>query len=159
MVRQGLFREDLYYRLNVIEIHLPPLVERSEDIPLLAQHFMGRFSVTTGRRIDEISAAAISALGRYAFPGNVRELENLIERAFVLCTGNRIELEHLPQAVQQLAADVPGAAAALDPFASSERDVLLEVLERCAGNRTQAARELGIHRSTLFRKMRKYGLR
>lgn len=146
------FRKDLYYRLCVVELNLPPLSERSEDIPLLARHFIKRLTVTTGKKIGEISAEALSALDCYSFPGNVRELWNIIERAFILCTGPCIQPEHLPPRVCEL------PAASLDPLAAAEREAIVRALHRHDGNRTRAAKVLGIHRSTLLRKMKRYGL-
>ena len=158
MVRKGSFREDLFYRLNVMELHLPTLEERKEDIPLLVQHFIERFATITGKRIEEISPEALAAIVNYRFPGNVRELENVIERSFVLCTGSRIEIEHLPSVIYDAAAGKHNSALRLDPLANSERNTLLSTLQSCDGNKSRAARELGIHRSTLFRKLQKYGL-
>jgi len=158
LVQAGRFREDLYYRLNVVQLGLPPLYERREDVPLLVRHFLQHFAMTTGKAITEVSPEALAALESYQYPGNIRELENIIERAFVLCTKNRIELAHLPPAVQS---QVPARAArprSLDPLAQAEREAILDVLKRHHNNRTQAARELGVHRSTLLRKIKKYAI-
>jgi DNA-binding NtrC family response regulator len=152
LVQKGEFRRDLFYRLCVVELDLPPLSERSEDIPLLARHFIKRLSVTTGKKIGEISEEALSILSRHPFPGNVRELFNILERAFILCTGPCIQPEHLPPGVCAASSDF------LDPLASAEREAIFRALHRHDGNRTRAARDLGIHRSTLLRKMRRYGL-
>jgi DNA-binding NtrC family response regulator len=152
LVNRGEFRRDLYYRLCVVELELPPLSERSEDIPLLARHFMKRLTVTTGKQIAEISTESLSALSRYPFPGNVRELFNIIERAFILCTGACIRPEHLPPDVYA------ASSSSLDALAAAEREAIVRALHRHDNNRTRAAKELGIHRSTLLRKMRRYGL-
>jgi PAS domain S-box-containing protein len=158
LVQQERFREDLYYRLNVLQISLPPLCERSEDVPLLLRHFLRHFAMATGKPVSEVSPDALAALETYEYPGNIRELENIIERAFVLCTGPRIELDHLPRSVRsRTSARAPGAHP-LDPLASAEREAIVDVLARHAGNRTKAARELGIHRSTLLRKIKRYGI-
>jgi DNA-binding NtrC family response regulator len=152
LVNQGEFRKDLYYRLCVVDLDLPPLSQRREDIPLLVRYFMKRLSVTTGKRIREVSDEVLAALSRYPFPGNVRELWNLIERAFILCTGVCIQPEHLPPQVCAV------ASASLDPLAAAEREAIVRALRRHDGNRTRAARDLGIHRSTLLRKIRRYSL-
>ncbi len=158
MVYDGTFREDLYYRLNVVELRLPPLAERSEDIPLLVRHFIERFATVTTKRIDDISPQALAVIANHHFPGNVRELENIIERAFVMCMGKRIELEHLPRVFRDPQEGKHKTPPVLDPLADSERSTLINTIERCRGNKSQAARELGIHRSTLFRKLQKYGI-
>ena len=152
LMQNGKFRKDLYYRMCVVELNLPPLSERSEDIPLLVRHFIKRLTVTTGKRIEEISTEALSALGDYNFPGNVRELFNIIERAFILCTGPCIQPEHLPPRVCE------AAPASLEPLAAAEREAIVRALHRHGNNRTRAAKDLGIHRSTLLRKMKRYDL-
>jgi PAS domain S-box-containing protein len=159
LTQEGRFREDLYYRLNVVQLCLPPLCERREDVPLLLRHFLRHFAMTTGKPISEISPETLSALEHYEYPGNIRELENIIERAFVLCTGPRIELAHLPRSVRSRARAEIHAAKTLDPLAGAERETIIEVLKRHGDNRTKAAGELGIHRSTLLRKIKKYGIR
>ena len=151
-MQNGEFRKDLYYRLCVVELNLPPLSQRSEDIPLLARHFIKCLTVTTGKKIGEISAKALSALSCYPFPGNVRELFNIIERAFILCAGPCIQPEHLPPNV------CAAPSASLDPLAAAEREAIARALHRHDNNRTRAAKDLGIHRSTLLRKMRRYNL-
>ncbi|NOZ87627.1 MAG: PAS domain S-box protein [Deltaproteobacteria bacterium] len=159
MVEDGSFRRDLYYRLNVIQLCLPKLADRAEDIPLLVNHFIRRFSMATGKEIEGISDDALAALAAYSYPGNVRELENIIERAFVLCTGNRIELEHLPAFLRAGVNIRRGKCCiGLDPLANAEREAIMDVLEKHGGNRTRAAKDLGIHRSTLLRKINKYGI-
>ena len=152
LVEKGEFRRDLYYRLCVVELELPPLSDRTEDIPLLVRHCIKRLTVTTGKPIGEISAEALSILSGYSFPGNVRELFNIIERAFILCTGECIRPEHLPPRVCE------AAPATLEPLAAAEREAIVRALARHDGNRTRAAKDLGIHRSTLLRKIRRYGL-
>ncbi len=159
LVREGDFREDLYFRLNVMEIRLPPLRRRSEDIPLLVQHFIRRYMSTSSREISGITDEAQALLLRYPFPGNIRELENIIERAFILCTGTTIARENLPDYIRESQEDHPSAhGPALDKLAHAERDAIVQALEKHAGNRTRAAAELGIHRVTLVRKLKKYGI-
>jgi transcriptional regulator with PAS, ATPase and Fis domain len=158
MVASEEFREDLYYRLNVLQITLPPLRDRPEDVPLLVRHFIGRFRLETGRPIAGITDDALAALARYPFPGNVRELENIIERAFVLCPGEQICLADLPENVVQATdpqVKMPGQRGSLEEAGAQ---AIREALERHDGNRTRAAADLGIHRSTLIRKLKRYGL-
>ncbi|MGI5861022.1 MAG: sigma-54 interaction domain-containing protein [Myxococcales bacterium] len=164
MVREGSFREDLYYRIRVVPISLPALRERRQDIALLVDHFVGRFAVKTGKPIRQVAPAAFEALCSYEYPGNVRELENIIERAFVLCHGPRIELAHLPDEVvwggsrlaeQGAVAEQPPAMRLPD---TPEARRILEALEAHRWNRTDAAKALGIGRNTLWRRMKKLGL-
>jgi transcriptional regulator with PAS, ATPase and Fis domain len=153
MVLKGEFREDLYYRINVIEVHLPPLRERMEDIPLLTDHFIRHYNQLRGLHVNGISNDALAALMNYDFPGNIRELQNFIERAFVLCRSGLIRLEHLPEHVRPSTTVSPGAGTTLEEM---ERSLIINALRRHGGNRDEAARELGIHRSTLYRKIRRY---
>ena len=158
MVRGGEFREDLYFRLNVVEVKLPPLRERSEDIPLLAHHFVQRFRTAGRRHIEGIENDALALLVQYPFPGNIRELENIIERAFVVCQENFIDVRSLPDYVRQHRPEgkLSGGAGAL--LETTEAKLIARTLKKHRGNRTRAAEELGIHRVTLFRKLKKYGL-
>jgi len=153
-ISQGSFREDLYYRINVVDIQIPALGERPDDIPLLVNHFLRFFQSRRRKSITRVSPQALAALRKYHFPGNVRELENAIEHAFVMCHGDEIELDHLP--AQIIAQNEMASNITLKK--NSEKDVLVEVLRRHKGNRTQAAKELGMHRSTLWRKLKSYGL-
>jgi len=153
-VAQGLFREDLYYRINVVNIELPPLKERLEDIPLLVDHFVRRFRKKRGRDIQGASPEALATLRCYDFPGNVRELENAIEHAFVMCHGDLIEPRHLPERLLD-AASRPADFLRERPC---ERAIIQEALERNGGNRRRTADELGMHRSTLWRKLQQYAL-
>jgi len=146
------FREDLYYRINVMNIKIPPLKDRPEDIPLLIAHFIKVFKSKSRNPVDRISPAALSILRKYHFPGNVRELENAIEHAFVLCRGNEILPEHLPESI--LREDY--AINDRSNNGNNEREVILESLTRNQGNKSRTAVELGIHRSTLWRKMKSY---
>jgi len=156
LVEAGEFREDLYYRLNVVKIELPPLKERREDIPLLIDHFVNQFNLKMGKSITGVSDAVLSLLMRYEFPGNIRELENIIEHAFVLCKSNFIELEDLPTDLLKMKQNYPKQTAL--PLESAEAETIQRTLEKYDGNRLKTAQELGIDRTTLWRKMKKYGL-
>ncbi|MCA1850471.1 MAG: sigma-54 dependent transcriptional regulator, partial [Acidobacteria bacterium] len=157
-VSEGRFREDLFYRLNVIEIHLPPLRERREDIPLLARHFIKRTARQQQQPEKPIAPAAISALINYSWPGNVRELQNAIERAFTL-SGDEIDLESLPPRVREAASP---ASSIRDPdglrptLAEIERRYIFETLAAVNQDKTRAANILGIDLSTLYRKLKRY---
>jgi PAS domain S-box-containing protein len=158
MVREGTFREDLYFRLNVIQVDIPPLAERPQDIPLLVTHFIRRFRQSTGKAIDSMEDDALGLLLGYEFPGNVRELENLIERAFILCQDSRISREQLPPALLALARPVRSSPDQPLTVSSYEVEAIKNALARHQNNRTRAAAELGIHRTTLIRKLRRLGL-
>ncbi|MFH1075624.1 MAG: sigma 54-interacting transcriptional regulator [Pseudomonadota bacterium] len=153
-IRHGLFREDLYYRLNVVRIELPPLRRRKEDIPLLVDQFIARFNWLQEKNVQGITSEALSLFMAYDWPGNIRELENAIERAFILCNNGQIDIGHLPDELM---------ARGLDSNVRSAHDILdvqaiRAALERNAFNRLAAARELGIHKTTLFRRMKKLGI-
>ena len=158
LVSRGVFREDLFYRLNVVRLELPPLSRRREDIPLLVQHFIEKFNAIKSREIDGISEDALNLLMRYNFPGNIRELENAIEFAFVLCTGSLIKVNHLPRELHDNDLEKGGAKKETGsaPFDRAEKKTLLEALQRHDGNRSKTAAFLGINKSTLWRKMKKY---
>ncbi|SDF88835.1 sigma-54-dependent transcriptional regulator [Desulfovibrio legallii] len=158
------FREDLYFRLNVISLEVPPLRERGEDIPVLAAHFLERFAGRNRKSLRGFSPQAMDSLLRYSWPGNVRELENAVERAVILCNGDLVTRRELPAAVMEAApAEEPSSAAVQGvlaglPLDEVERRAIEETL-RCAGdNKSEAARQLGITRATLHNKLRKYGL-
>ena len=158
--REGKFREDLYYRINVVRVELPPLRSRKEDIPLLVGQFIDHFNRVQGKAVGGLLPEALSLLMAHDWPGNVRELENIIERAFILCGNGRIGIEHLPESLTgaDLSCSLPegnglrGARAALDTQA------IRRALEHCHGNRLDAAKELGVHKTTLFRKIKALGL-
>jgi len=163
MVRQATFREDLYYRLAVVPLVVPPLRERREDIPLLAQHFLGRMQRETGRPGLRLPPAAFALFDRYGWPGNVRELENAIERMVVLSRDDQLTLQSLPEKIRG-AGEAHGAAGFKLPaqgirLDELERDLLRQALARHEGNRTKAARDLGLTRNTLLYRMQKHGLR
>jgi len=157
MVREGLFREDLYYRINTITIRIPPLRERREDILPLAEHFLAQLSASIGKPMKGISEEAREALCRYAWPGNARELRNIIERAVVLSTSDVVQPDCLPPEMKRQTAS-PGPAAGDNKLDQVERDLLFEALRRHKGNISAAARELGITRDTIRYRMRKHGL-
>ncbi len=157
MIAEGAFRLDLYYRLNVVSLDLPTLRDRAEDIPLLAEHFVDRLNRLQGRHVAGLTDTALAVLGAHRYPGNVRELENIIERAFVLCGSGPIDVAHLPEELH--AAPTPESAIpAGSPLRRAEAEALAEALRRHRGNRGAVAQELGIHRATLYRKMREHGL-
>lgn len=166
MVVAGTFREDLFYRINVVPIRLPSLRERPGDIPLLATHFLEKFAAETGRQILGFSANALTALLNHGWPGNVRELENAIERAVVLCRRPTIEVADLPETVTAQAAgrqsrpgEEDGGPMALETaLAMPEKRIIERALARNAWNRNATANELRINRTTLYKKMRQYGL-
>jgi PAS domain S-box-containing protein len=199
-VSHGRFRQDLFFRLNVVRVNLPPLRARNDDIPLLVEHFINKFNALQGRRIQGISERAMAILMRYQYPGNVRELENAIEHGFVICGSSTIEVEDLPPYIRgeklppivevDVAASAVGAPFTPDstifpilptsltsPAAPSfgvplpptepasgllqdaEATTIREALTRQDGNRTKAAAELGISRNTLWRKMKRYGIK
>ena len=155
MVQEGRFREDLYYRLNVVKLDLPPLAERREDVPLLVEHFLRRFNVRMNKRIGSVSPEVMQLFMRYDFPGNIRELENAMEHAFILCNGIQVREEHLPQELLNRArVTPPKLSAGRDILKMVERQTLLNVLEKHGGNRGKAAAELGISPVTLWRKLK-----
>jgi PAS domain S-box-containing protein len=154
-IEKGNFREDLYYRINVVEINVPPLRERPEDIPLLADHFIKKFSDKKRNNKMKISNRAMFLLKQYAFPGNVRELENAIEHAFVMCQTDEILPEHLPSKIVH--AGQESSPSEKIP-ALSEKEMIANAIARNSGNRSKAAAELGMHRTTLWRKMKNYNL-
>ncbi|MBW2023663.1 MAG: sigma 54-interacting transcriptional regulator [Deltaproteobacteria bacterium] len=158
MVKEGTFREDLYYRLNVVRINLPPLRERKEDIPLLVEHFIHKYNLLKGRAIMGVSQEVMALLLIYPFPGNIRELENIIEYSYILCKGPTINVEHLPSDVREWATAHPITRPPRGSLAMQEATRIQEALEKCGGNRIAAAKELGISRTTLWRKIKKYGL-
>ena len=155
-VHENRFREDLFYRLNVIPITIPPLRERREDIPLLVEHFIERLAVEMKKRIDGISAEAMTAMMEHDWPGNVREIRNILERGAVVSSGPVIQLADLGLPTRSEAAPRPGTLASLEEV---ERRHVSAVLAHTGGNVSQSARILGIDRVTLYNKMKKWGLR
>jgi len=159
LVDQGKFRSDLYYRINVVKLSLPPLKDRSEDIPLLIEHFIQRFNGIYNKNICCLSDKAMAAMMSYDFPGNIRELENSIEHCFVLCRGDVIELQHLPPSMRKSATDQESGTSTFRTLRQMEALMIERALSRNNGNRTAAARELGINASTLFRKLKTLNIR
>jgi len=166
-ISAGSFREDLYYRLNVVPIHIPPLRERREDIPLLVEHFLAKFNDRLKKQIDSVSADAISRLVSYHWPGNIRELENLMERTMLFCERSEIQVSDLPPEIGGLppmsAAGSPNAASLKEAVRAEtervERELIQKALDETGGNVTQAARKLKISRKSLQTKMKELGLR
>jgi transcriptional regulator with PAS, ATPase and Fis domain len=159
LVQSRQFRDDLYYRLNVMKIDLPPLVRRREDISLLAERFVEKFNLKTGKNLSGVSHEVMSFFMRYDFPGNVRELENIIEHAFVMCKGDVIELRHLPSELIERSKETLLEEKEVDrPLQRAEAESIRKVLERNRGNRLRTARELGMDRTTLWRKIKRYGI-
>ena len=158
--KEGKFREDLFYRLNVIRLDLPPLARRKEDIPLLIDAFIQKLNVRMGKQIAGLSEDARRVLLLHDYPGNVRELENILEHAFVLCRSGLIDVDCLPAELIDAYGRKPVTPSSTEdnPIGRAEAEAIRKVLNRHGGNRLLAARELGIDRSTLWRKIRKYGL-
>ena len=159
-VARGTFREDLYYRLNVVKIVLPRLADRREDIPLLVSHFIRQMNAEQGKQVESISEDALAVLMRHPFPGNVRELQNVIEHAFVLCHGQRIELGCLPAELLERSpvGATPEGDYADRPLLEAEAATILRALRQHDGHRAHTAAALGIDKTTLWRKMKKYAI-
>jgi DNA-binding NtrC family response regulator len=160
-VADGRFRQDLYYRVNVINVELPPLRDRSSDIPLLAQHFLEDVVQETGKDVAGFDQEAIGVLQRYSWPGNVRELQNVVERAVLLGSGNVITPADLPEHLTAgpLMPSAPIVGQTLkEALAGPERQIILEVLRAHNWNRNSTAESLGINRTTLYKKMKRLGL-
>jgi PAS domain S-box-containing protein len=149
-VKAGEFREDLYYRLNVVEVSLPPLRDRREDIPLLADHIMKKLSVKLGKEISAVSDDVLKVFMNHPWPGNVRQLEHVLEHAFILCRQNTLTIDHLPP--DFVAASPFGSPASLERQ-TDERESILQALEKAGGNKAKTARLLGMSRRTIYRKM------
>lgn len=154
LVEEGSFRSDLFYRINVVKLSLPRLKERAEDIPLLIDHFIHRFNNIYNKNISSLSNDALTALLTYEYPGNIRELENIIEHAFVLCDSQTIELKHLPVSVRPPSQIDQSALQQSRTLKQMEKLMIEQALRRNNGNKKQAAKELGIDPSTLFRKIK-----
>ena len=157
-VKAGRFREDLYYRLNIIHIQVPPLRERKDDIPLLLNAFLERFSRENGKDIKGISAKARSALYKYDWPGNIRQLQNCMESAVVMCSGNEITLDDLPPTISQNTSDPVITVPVGISLDEAEKIVILQNLAACKGNKSKTADVLKIGRKTLHRKLSEYGM-
>ncbi len=158
MVEEGTFRQDLFYRINVVRIGLPPLRERMEDIPLLVEYFIGKFNRIKGKAVSGMVHEALERLMSHNFPGNIRELENILEHAFVLCSEGDIGLPHFPGHLSSPALVKDNRIFVSDPIKAAEIEVITEALKRNRYNRRAAAADLGMHKSTLFRKIHKLGI-
>ncbi len=158
LVKEEKFRDDLYFRLNIVRIELPSLVERRDDIPLLINHFIEKYNYKMGKYIERVSNEVLELLMHYDFPGNVRELQNVIEHAFVMCQNEEITLKDLPPELIQYKKQKENVKINTPPLESSEKTTILEILNKYGWNRTLTSQKLGLHRSTLWRKMKKYGL-
>ena len=159
-VETGKFRQDLYYRLNVVSLVAPPLVERRDDIPLLCQHFLIKFADRQNKKIEKISREVLDVLTDYEFPGNVRELENIVERAVTLCSGATIELQHLAPDLQQRRFQVERRQRReFLTLEDNEKEYISWILQQTDGNKTKAAEILGIDRVSLWRKVKRFGLK
>lgn len=160
-ILKGKFREDLFYRINVINIHLPSLYERRDDIPGLVTHFMEKFNSRFGKEIHYISPNALKVISHYKWPGNIRELENAIEHAFVVCNSDAIKTEHLPGRLQPIIDELnlsEDATTSNTPLENIELQLIKDTLNKFDGNRSKTAFALGINKSTLWRKMKKYNI-
>jgi Nif-specific regulatory protein len=158
-IKEGVFREDLYYRINVFPIYLPPLRERKDDIMLLADNFLEKLAVENNKSISRISTPAIDMLTHYHWPGNVRELENCIERAVLLCNGDVIRSEHLPPSLQMIKKTASVAERSLvEIIENTEKELIIDALKKCGGQQRKTARELGITERMLGYKIKKYNI-
>ncbi|MFC2171416.1 sigma-54 interaction domain-containing protein [Acidobacteriota bacterium] len=156
MIEKERFRLDLYYRINVIRLELPPLRNRMEDVPILVDHFIARFCRSKGKDIVGLSPESMGILMRHKYPGNVRELENIIEHSFVLCPGGIIQTHHLPEDLQ--ANDAPPASEVAELVDQYEKSLILSALQKNRWNRLKTALELGMHKTTLYRKIKKFNI-
>ncbi|MDJ0990610.1 MAG: sigma 54-interacting transcriptional regulator, partial [Desulfobacterales bacterium] len=158
LIDQGLFREDLFFRINVFPLNMPPLSRRGDDIPLLVQHFITLNNARSAKKIEGLTPGAMDILLAYPWPGNVRELRNAVEYAFVLCPGGWIEPDHLPQRI--LAPEAPPPAAVPKPTDrhKGKRDRLVAALRASGGNQSQAAERLGVSRVTIWKWIKKFGI-
>jgi len=156
-VKRGNFREDLFFRLNVVRLTIPPLRDRKDDIPMLAAHFLSKYAAANSKAITSIEGEVIEAFLRYGWPGNVRELENAVERAVVLCPANTITMPYLPRAIRDLQAPLSTGSDGLN-LADTEKRLLMRALEKTSWNQTKAAEVLGISRKQLRTKMKNHGL-
>jgi DNA-binding NtrC family response regulator len=155
-INEGAFREDLYYRLNVVTLEIPPLRQRASDIAELAMFFLGRYSEENGKRIEGLTDDALSALSAHTWPGNVRELENVIERAVVLCDTSRVESRHLPASLDAAASQVAAPPIPGSTIYDLERFAILKTLEACKGSTSKAASILGISPRKIQYKLHEY---
>lgn len=159
VIKAGQFRQDLYFRLNVVSLHVPPLTERRDDITLLSYDFLKKYAALMKKDVTEISENAMSLLMNYDFPGNVRELENILERGVALSNGNSIEIAHLPEDLRELSIKTFRKKEGKIPSLEDQEAAYIKwVLKEVGGNKTSAAQILGIDRVSLWRKLKKYGM-
>ena len=160
LVEQGVFRRDLFYRINIVRLALPPLRQRKEDIPLLVERFIDKMNRLRGKAVSGLEPVALERLMNHEYPGNIRELENIIEHAFILCSQGLIGLHHLPASLgsQGVSPEVPSSLSLRARHQATEAELIRDALVRNGYNRLAAARELGMHKSTLFRKLKKLNL-
>jgi DNA-binding NtrC family response regulator len=157
-VANGDFRQDLYYRLKVVELHVPPLRDRKDDILPLARALLAAAATRMGRRVSGLVPRAADQLLRYPWPGNVRELENAMERAVALARGARVDVDDLPEEIRHVSLAPVVNVEAVQPLRNIEKEYILAVLELNGGNQTRTAKQLGIGSATLYRRLKKYGL-
>ncbi|MGD8781204.1 MAG: sigma 54-interacting transcriptional regulator [Ignavibacteria bacterium] len=160
LINTNQFREDLFYRINVINIHLPPLRERKDDLPLLVNHFIDHFNKKFGKKIKQFSSASYELLVEYDWKGNIRELENVVEHCFILCGNDVIQVEHLPKHLRNKKRIIPDSYSSLakNNIQEAEKEIIITVLNKHNGSKTKTAKELGVNPSTLWRKMKKFGI-
>ena len=156
LIEEGLFREDLYFRINVFPITCPPLCDRTEDIPIIVQHLIQRNNLKTDKNITGATPAAIEKMTAYAWPGNVRELRNAIDYAFALCSSTCIGIKHLPAAIGRTASNTSDNIT--DKVNHGKRAELIRALRQTGGNRSEAARILGVSRVTVWKQINKFGI-
>lgn len=155
-ISKGSFREDLFYRINVMNIHLPPLRERMGDFPLLLNHFIKKYNERFTKTVTNFSPETYNLLQDYKWPGNIRELENVIEHCFVLCKSDIIKTEHLPDRIKN--SNLFKVSKSNNLVQDAEETMIVNALKKHSGNRTKASKELNINPSTLWRKMKKLGI-
>jgi len=158
LVAEGKFREDFFFRINVIPIHLPPLRERPEDLPVLVEHFLHQLRARSGKDLSGLSAEAMELFVNHSWPGNVRELRSVLEYAFVTAEKGLIRAEHLPAQMTRPRSGRKDPDPSLPSFASDEKTALVDALTRCRGNQSHAARLLGVNRVTVWNRIKKYGI-
>jgi transcriptional regulator with PAS, ATPase and Fis domain len=159
-IAAGRFREDLFYRINIINIHMPALRERFDDLPLLIKHFIEVFNKKFNKEVKQLSSPVYDILSEYNWPGNIRELENVIEHCYVMCSGDVINVECLPKRLREQKNNVKSQSenSSGDYLKNAERELIISTLEKYNYNRTKAAKELNINTSTLWRKMKRLNI-
>jgi len=158
LILENKFRDDLFFRINIMRIELPPLVDRRDDVPLLINRFIEKFNHRMGKCTTGVSANVLNILMKYNYPGNIRELENIIEHSMVMCQNEEIQLEHLPQELLSSPKEIPNIHSEKEPLQKTECDTILDALNKHNWDKTKVAKELKLHRSTLWRKMKKHGI-